>query len=89
MIEQTLRSSIKNTEAEDIQVVYHLIFKNALYSFECFIENSFDKKDYCYIEDATDDEGEAEAFLKMMVKGKVLPIHIKDMAYDYFGIQVK
>jgi hypothetical protein len=84
MIEQSLRSSLKSTKAEEIQVVYHLIFKNALYSMECYVEGSKDKKDYCYIEDITDDEGEAEAFLKHLVKGKVLPVHIKDMAEDYF-----
>lgn len=89
MIEQIQRSSSKNTKAENIQVVYHLFFKNALYSIECLVEDSDDRKDYCYIEDVTDDEGEAETFLKLMVKGKVLPVHIKDMAIDYFGKQVK
>lgn len=84
MIEKSLKSRIKRTKAEDIQVVYHLIFKNALYSLECFVDSSENDKDYCYIEDMTDDEGEAEAFLKLIAKGKVLPIHIKDMVGDYF-----
>lgn len=70
---------------EELQLVYRLIFKNALYSIECFVEGSKDKKNYCYIEDITDDEGEAEDFLKKIVKGKVFPIHIKDMVEDCFG----
>lgn len=85
MIEKSLKSSIKNTKDEEIQVIYHLIFKNALYSLECFVEGSSDNNHYSYIENLTDDEGEAEAFLKLVVKGKILPVHIKDMAEDYFG----
>lgn len=84
MIEKSQRLSLKNTKAEEIQIIYRIVFKNALYSLECYVEGSEDKKNYCYIEDITDDEGEAEAFLKQMVKGKVLPVHIKDMAQDYF-----
>jgi hypothetical protein len=84
MIEQSLKSSIKSTKAEEIQVVYRLTFINALYSLECFVEGSNDSMDYCFIENFTDDEGEAEAFLKKIVKGKVLPVHIKDMTEDIF-----
>jgi hypothetical protein len=79
---------VRNTEViqmEDITVVYNLIFKNALYSVESYVEAGERKKNYCYIENITDDEGEAEAFLKQMIKGKVFPVHIKDMAEDYFG----
>jgi hypothetical protein len=36
------------------------------------------------VEDITDDEGEAESFLRLMAKGKVFPVHINDMAIDYF-----
>lgn len=85
MIEQALKSNTVKISVEDIQVVYNLIFKNALYSLECYIEGSSNKKNYCCVEDITDDEGEAEMFLKHMVKGEVLPIHIKDIAEDYFG----
>jgi hypothetical protein len=72
---------------ENVEVVYRLIFKNALYSLECYKEGSFDTKnlnDYSFIEEITDDEGEAEAFLQSLAKGKVFPIHIKDIAEDYF-----
>jgi len=86
MIVKSLKSITKSTKAEDIQVIYRLIFKNAFYSMECFVDSSEDSKDYCYIEDITDDEGEAETFLKQVSKGKVLPIHIKDIAKDYFSI---
>ena len=86
MIGKSLRSSERRTKAEDIQVVYHLIFRNAYYSFESYIEGSENQKNYCYIENITDDEGEAEAFLKLMVNGTVLPLHMKDMVEDYFGI---
>ncbi len=70
---------------EETKVVYSLIFKNALYSIECFIEGGKDRKNYCLIENITEDEGEAEAFLHMMAKGRVHPVHMKDMAEDYFG----
>lgn len=85
MTGQLLRSNTTKVTAEEVTVIYNLIFKNAMYSIEGYIEGSEDKKNYCYIEDVTDDEGEAEAFLKQMVKGEVLPIHIEDMAEDYFG----
>jgi hypothetical protein len=91
MIEHSLKSKTKKVSVGNVQVVYNLIFKNAFYSFECYIENSDKTKDnfhtennYSYIENITDDEGEAELFLTQMVKGKVHPIHIKDMAKDYF-----
>lgn len=97
MIGQSLKTITKKAALEDGTVVYNLIFKNAMYSVECYVEGSDysvdwqanslvrDRKNYCYIEDITEDEGEAETFLKQMVKGKVLPVHMKDMAEDYFG----
>lgn len=87
MIDQTLKSSTKIITKEEIQVVYNLIFRNALYSLECYKEGSstLDPNNYCLAENITDDEGEAEAFLYLMAKGKVLPIHIKDMAENYFN----
>ncbi|MDF2942049.1 MAG: hypothetical protein K0S01_907 [Herbinix sp.] len=85
MIEQ-LRSNTKTIKTENIEVVYNLIFKNALYSLECYKEgvNKENTNNYCLLEDMTDDEGEAEAFLHRMARGKVFPVHIKDIAEDYF-----
>lgn len=85
MIEQSLNTYAKNFKDEDTKVVYNLIFKNALYSFECYKDASDELYDYCYLEDFTEDEGEADAFLKKMIKGKVKPVHIKDIAEDYFN----
>lgn len=81
-----IQKSFKEIRDEDIQVVYKLFFKNAYYSLECYREGMEGKRNYCYIENLTDDEGEAEAFLKLMAKGKVFPVHIKDMAEDYFRV---
>ncbi len=75
---------MKRTKVEDIQIIYHLIFKNALYSFESYIEGSEDRINYCYIENFTEDEEEANIFLKLMTNGKVFPVHIKDLVEDYF-----
>lgn len=83
---QQLQKSFKEIRDEDIQVVYKLFFKNAYYSLECYREGMESGRNYCYIENLTDDEGEAEAFLKLMAKGKVFPVHIKDMAEDYFRV---
>ncbi len=87
MVEHMLKSNTKSILTEDIEVVYNLIFRNALYCIECYKEGSQsqDINAYCYIEDLTDDEGEAEAFLRIMAKGKVLPVHIYDMAKEYFA----
>ena len=73
-------------KVDNLQVVYNLIFKNTLYSIECYKEDyDMDNNvNYCLIEDITDDEGEAETFLRMMAKGKVYPVHISAMAEDYF-----
>jgi hypothetical protein len=83
---ESLKSNTKTINTENIQVVYNLIFRNALYSLECYKEgyNKVNTNNYCFLEDLTDDEGEAEAFLHLMAKGKVFPIHINDMAEDYF-----
>jgi len=86
VIELALKFSTKSVKTENVQVVYNLIFKNTLYSLECYKEKSKEKNinNYCFIEDITDDEGEAEDFLYRMVKGKVFPVHIKDMIEDFF-----
>lgn len=85
MIAQSLRSRTRVLKTENIDVVYNLRFKNALYCLECFVEgNSKDFTHYSFVEDLTDDEEEAKLFLHKMAKGKVLPVHIKDMADDYF-----
>ncbi len=88
MIEQTLKSRTRSMKMEITDVVYKLSFKNAFYSFECY-KDDCDKQDsdnFCFIEDFTDDEGLAEDFLYKMAKGKVFPIHIKDMVEDYFTV---
>lgn len=87
MVEHMLKSNTNTILTEDINVVYNLIFRNALYSIECYKEDSQsrDINNYSFVEDLTDDEGEAEAFLHLMAKGKVLPVHIYDMANDYFA----
>lgn len=86
MIKQSLKSNTKKINSKNIQVVYNLIFENALYSLECFKEgcDNNHQTSYCYVENITDDEGEAEAFFHMIVKGKVFPVHINDVAEDYF-----
>jgi hypothetical protein len=85
MIEQSLKRYNKTIKDETIQMVYNLVFNNSFYSLECYREGLEGEKDYCYIENMTDDEGEAENFLHLMAKGKVFPVHIKEMAEDYFG----
>lgn len=85
MEEQSLNTYKKTIKDEETQVVYSLIFRNALYDFECYLETGNSRRHYCYIENLTEDEGEAEVFLQQMKNGKVLPLHIKDMAEDIFG----
>lgn len=86
MVEHLLKSNTKKVNAGDNQVVYNLIFQNALYSIECYkVDTDFSNpNNYCLVEDITDDEGEAESFLQLMARGKVFPVHINDMAIDYF-----
>ena len=86
MTEQSLNAYEKTIKDNETKVVYHLVFKNALYSIECYIEGSRTKEKYCYVENITEDEGEAETFLQLIAKGKVSPIHIRDIAEDYFGL---
>lgn len=85
MIEHSLKTNTKKIKIENIKVVYNLIFKNALYSLECIADGSELENNYCYIENFTDDEGEAETFLRQIAKGKVHPIHLKEIAEDFFG----
>ncbi len=86
MIEHLLKSNTKTFRSENIEVVYNLIFKNALYSIECYKEGTefSNPNNYSLVEDVTDDEGEAESFLQLMARGKVFPVHMNDMAVDYF-----
>lgn len=84
MIDQP-RMSIASIAKDDIIIKYNIIFKNALYSLECYKEGSdMDSiMDYCFIEDFTDDEGEAESFLHRIARGTALPVHIKDLVEDF------
>ncbi|MBE5966043.1 MAG: hypothetical protein E7255_03625 [Lachnospiraceae bacterium] len=90
MQRQYLKSKTVKVELENIQLVYHLFFSNTYYSIECFKEG-YDEQEpdnYFLAEDFTDDEGEAEDFLSQLAKGKVFPIHIKDMVDDYLTMNV-
>lgn len=87
MIEQTLKKSTRRVKVENIQLIYNLIFKNAHYSLECFAEGSEMDNNYCYIENFTEDKEKAERFLKLLAKGKVFPVHIKEIAEDRFDIK--
>ena len=86
MIEHLLKSNTRTIRTENIEVVYNLIFKNALYSIECYKDgvDRSNTNNYCLLEDITEDEGEAESFLHLMARGKVFPVHMNDMAMDYF-----
>lgn len=86
MTEQSLNTYQKTIKDEETKVVYNLIFKNAFYSLECYMSGKEENYNYCFIENITDDEGEAETFLKKVANGKVLPLHIKEITQDYFGI---
>ncbi len=83
---QSLRIITASAKEKEIEIIYNLIFENALYSLECIRVGSSDKgpNNYCYVENITEDETEAEVFLKRLVRGKVFPVHIKDLAADYF-----
>ncbi len=86
MVEFLLKSDTRTVWQENTRIVYKLIFRNALYSIECYKEDSdlSNPNNYCLVENITDDEGEAESFLKIMARGKVSPVHIHDMAVDHF-----
>lgn len=87
MILQSLKSCKRIIRTKNVKIVYKLIFQNTLYSLECYKEgsNKEDLNNYCLVENVTDDEGEAEAFLRYMAKGNVFPVHIKDTVDDYFS----
>lgn len=84
---QSLRIKTTSARERDIEIIYNLIFKNALYSLECIRVGCCDDESnsYCFAENITEDEGEAEVFLQKLVMGKVFPVHIKDLAKDYFS----
>ena len=86
IIQKSLKSMTTNIDSHGICVKYNLFFQNALYSLECYKDGCLDKSpiNYCFAENISEDEGEAEMFFYSMVKGKVLPIHIKDMVKDFF-----
>jgi len=71
---------------KEVEIIYNLVFQNALYSLECIrvSENNNELNNYCFIENITEDETEAENCLQTVAKGKVFPVHIKDVIEDYF-----
>lgn len=86
MIGLTVKSTTTTLNKKDITVVYNLKFRNAFYELECY-KDGYNKEapnNYCYIEELTDDEGEAEAFLQLIKRGKVFPVHIKEISEDFF-----
>lgn len=86
MIKHTLKTKIQLDTTEHVEVYYNLIFKNALYSLECYKDRMDSKSlnNYCIAENITDDEEKAEEFLSLMADDKVMPVHINDIVEDYF-----
>ena len=84
MLGQSLKTVIRTTKTEDIELVYNLHFRNTLYSIECYKDGCTNDNpiNYYLLEDITDDEGEAEDLLNILAKGKVFPIHIKEIVED-------
>jgi len=74
-------------KSHNIQIVYNLFFNNTQYSIECYKKEFQDEEpiNYSLVEDFTDDEGQAEDFLNHLVRGKVYPVHIKELVDDYFN----
>lgn len=85
MTEQSHKMFTRIKRNDDINVVYKVFFKNAFYSLECYREGWTNKKDYCYIENLTDDEGKAETFLQLILNGRVYPVHINELVEDLFA----
>lgn len=82
---QSLRTRTTFVRENEFEIVYNLIFKNAFYNLECIkVGGNDEANNYCFAENITDDEGEAEVFLRKLIKGKVFPVHIKDLVEDYF-----
>lgn len=83
---RSLRTVTVYGKKKEAEIIYNLIFQNALYSLECKrvggIENQ--PADYCFAENITEDETEAENCLLTLARGKVFPVHIKDVIEDYF-----
>lgn len=86
MIKHTLKTKIQLDTTEHVEVYYNLIFKNALYSLECYKGRMVNRcpNNYCIVENITDDEEQAEEFLSLMADDKVMPVHINDIAEDFF-----
>lgn len=70
---------------EEKEIIYNLYFKNAFYSFECFIDGDVEDYGYAYVENITEDEGKAEHFWRSMYDGKVLPVHINELVEEFFA----
>ncbi|NLK99970.1 MAG: hypothetical protein GX271_04830 [Clostridiales bacterium] len=85
-IMQSLRTITTSAKEKEIEIIYNLIFKNALYSIECIRLGGNDEEhnNYCFVENITEDEGDAEIFMQELTKGKVFPVHIRDLVEDYF-----
>lgn len=83
---QTLRAKTTTDKKKEIEIIYNLIFQNAFYSLECMRAGGSKNEpdNYCFIENITEDETEAETCLQTLAKGKVFPVHIKDVIEDYF-----
>ena len=83
---QTIKTKTISERKNEIEIIYNLIFQNALYSLECIRVDGNENKpnNYCFIENVTEDETEAENCLRILAKGRVFPVHIKDIIEDYF-----
>lgn len=84
---QSLKTKTTSDKNKEVEIVYNLIFQNALYSLECIRTGGNPDKpnQYCFVENITEDETEAETCLYILSKGKVSPVHIKDVIEDYFS----
>ncbi|MDI9489401.1 MAG: DUF6514 family protein, partial [Bacillota bacterium] len=81
---KSLKTTVNTRANKDVEIIYNLFFKNALYSLECIKMNCNNKEpnNYCLVENFTEDETEAETILHILAKGMAAPIHIKDLIED-------
>lgn len=89
MTDISLSTDVTYEKEKHSKITYHLFEHNHHYAVECYRAHSDKKnpKNYCILENLTEDEEKANEFIQILYQDQVLPLHIADVASDFFSTE--
>lgn len=87
MTDISLSSDVIYYQEKHTKIIYHLFEHDHHFGIECYKShcNKSNPMNYCFVDNITEDEDEAKHFVQDICNRQVFPLHIADIATDYFA----